>query len=161
MSEANDLIERMERETGQRIDSNDFGNTAVAGLFGALARAMGFRRTMPKRCLRTNMNNQPKEYNLELVEERRRLTCETKGYLRISRYWGMAINDDLFVLILAAAGMMQPMTPQLAARLLLYTNQPRFLTDGTDKDGREYAQRAIAQMAKQTAAQEESCDSND
>ena len=41
MSEASDLIERMERETGQRIDSNDGDNMAMAGLFGALARAMG------------------------------------------------------------------------------------------------------------------------
>jgi hypothetical protein len=39
MSTASDLIERMERETGQRVD--DDGSMAMAGLFGALARAMG------------------------------------------------------------------------------------------------------------------------
>lgn len=41
MSEANDLIERMERETGQRIDSNDSDNNAMAGLLGAMSRIMG------------------------------------------------------------------------------------------------------------------------
>ncbi len=41
MENANDLIERLERETGQRIDSKDGDNLAMAGLFGALARAMG------------------------------------------------------------------------------------------------------------------------
>ena len=41
MSEASDLIERMERETGQRIDANDGDNLAMAGLFGAIARLMG------------------------------------------------------------------------------------------------------------------------
>jgi hypothetical protein len=41
MSEASDLIERMERETGQRVDDNGGDNMAVAGLIGALARMMG------------------------------------------------------------------------------------------------------------------------
>ena len=41
MSAASDLIERMERETGQRIDDNGGDNLAMAGLFGAIARAMG------------------------------------------------------------------------------------------------------------------------
>ena len=41
MSAASDLIERMERETGQRIDSDDPSNMAMAGLFGAVARMMG------------------------------------------------------------------------------------------------------------------------
>ena len=41
MNEANDLIERMERETGQRIDDNDGDNMAMTGLFGAIARMMG------------------------------------------------------------------------------------------------------------------------
>jgi len=41
MSAASDLIERMERETGQRINSNDFDNAAMAGLFGAVARMKG------------------------------------------------------------------------------------------------------------------------
>ena len=41
MSEASNLIERMERETGQRIDDNDGDNFALAGLFGAVARMMG------------------------------------------------------------------------------------------------------------------------
>ncbi len=40
-TEANDLIERMERETGQRIDSNDGDNSAMAGLIGAVSRIMG------------------------------------------------------------------------------------------------------------------------
>lgn len=40
MSRASDLIERMERETGERVDSNNFDNNAVAGLLGALARMM-------------------------------------------------------------------------------------------------------------------------
>lgn len=39
MSEANDLIERLERETGQRIDDDD--SLAMAGLFGAIARLIG------------------------------------------------------------------------------------------------------------------------
>ena len=38
---ANELIERMERETGQRIDDNDGDNLAMAGLFGAMARLLG------------------------------------------------------------------------------------------------------------------------
>ena len=41
MSESNDLIERMERETGQRIDDNGGDNNAMAGLIGAMARLMG------------------------------------------------------------------------------------------------------------------------
>lgn len=41
MSAANDLIERMERETGQRIDSNDGDNFAFAGLIGAISRLLG------------------------------------------------------------------------------------------------------------------------
>ena len=41
MSKANDLIERMEAETGQRIDDNDGDNNAMAGLLGAMARMMG------------------------------------------------------------------------------------------------------------------------
>ena len=41
MSESNDLIERMERETGQRIDDNDGNNNAMAGCIGAIARLMG------------------------------------------------------------------------------------------------------------------------
>lgn len=38
---ANELIERMEKETGQRIDSNDGDNLAFAGLVGAMSRLMG------------------------------------------------------------------------------------------------------------------------
>jgi uncharacterized protein (DUF2267 family) len=38
MSKASELIERLEKETGQRIDEP--GSMAMAGLFGALARAM-------------------------------------------------------------------------------------------------------------------------
>ncbi len=41
MSEASDLIERLERETGQRIDSNGGDNNAMAGLLGAMSRLMG------------------------------------------------------------------------------------------------------------------------
>ena len=41
MSAASDLIERMEKETGQRIDSNDGDNNAMAGLLGAMSRLMG------------------------------------------------------------------------------------------------------------------------
>jgi len=41
MSEASDLIEKFEKETGQRVDANDGDNMAMAGLFGALARALG------------------------------------------------------------------------------------------------------------------------
>lgn len=41
MNEASNLIERMERETGCRIDDNGGDNLAVAGIFGALAREMG------------------------------------------------------------------------------------------------------------------------
>jgi hypothetical protein len=38
-SPASQLISRMERETGQRVD--DPGSNALAGLFGAMARMMG------------------------------------------------------------------------------------------------------------------------
>ena len=41
MSAASDLIERMEAETGQRIDDNDGDNLAMAGLLGAMSRIMG------------------------------------------------------------------------------------------------------------------------
>ena len=41
MSAANDLIERLEKETGQRIDDNDGDNLAMAGLFGATSRLLG------------------------------------------------------------------------------------------------------------------------
>ena len=41
MSAASDLIERMEAETGQRIDDNDGDNMAIAGLLGAMSRMMG------------------------------------------------------------------------------------------------------------------------
>jgi hypothetical protein len=41
MTEANDLIERLERETGQCIDDNDGDNLVMAGLFGAISRIMG------------------------------------------------------------------------------------------------------------------------
>ncbi len=41
MSAASELIERMEAETGQRIDSNDGDNNAMAGLLGAFSRMMG------------------------------------------------------------------------------------------------------------------------
>lgn len=41
MSTASELIERMERETGQRVDSNGFDNNAIAGLIGALLRETG------------------------------------------------------------------------------------------------------------------------
>ena len=42
MTAANDLIERLETETGQRIDDNDGDNLATAGLLGALSRLMGY-----------------------------------------------------------------------------------------------------------------------
>jgi hypothetical protein len=38
---AADLIERMEKETGVRIDANNGDNAAMAGLFGAISRIMG------------------------------------------------------------------------------------------------------------------------
>lgn len=41
MSAASDLIERMERETGQRIDDNEGDNLALVGLFGAIVRIAG------------------------------------------------------------------------------------------------------------------------
>jgi len=41
MSDTYDLIERLEKETDQRIDSNDGDNNAMAGLFGAISRLMG------------------------------------------------------------------------------------------------------------------------
>jgi hypothetical protein len=41
MMDANDLIERLEKETGQRIDDNDGDNLAMAGLFGAMSRLLG------------------------------------------------------------------------------------------------------------------------
>lgn len=48
MSAASDLIEQMERETGQRVDSNGGDNMAMAGLFGLVARAMGKSRHDPR-----------------------------------------------------------------------------------------------------------------
>lgn len=41
MPEASDLIERLEKETGQRIDDNDGDNNAMAGLLGAMSRLLG------------------------------------------------------------------------------------------------------------------------
>ena len=41
------LIERMEAETGQRWDSNNGDNAALAGIFGACARALGQSRHNP------------------------------------------------------------------------------------------------------------------
>ncbi len=41
MSKASKLIERLEAETGQRIDSNDGDNLTMAGLLGAISRLMG------------------------------------------------------------------------------------------------------------------------
>jgi len=41
MSKASELIERMERETGQRIDDNGGDNLAMDGLVGAMSRVMG------------------------------------------------------------------------------------------------------------------------
>ena len=38
---AEQLIERLERETGQRLDTSDPDNLVVAGLFGAMSRALG------------------------------------------------------------------------------------------------------------------------
>ena len=38
---ANDLIERLEKETGQRIDDNEGNNNAMAGLIGAISRELG------------------------------------------------------------------------------------------------------------------------
>ena len=39
MSKASELIERLERETGQRVDAE--GSTAMAGLFVAMSRLLG------------------------------------------------------------------------------------------------------------------------
>ncbi len=39
MSKASNLIERLEQETGQRIDDNN--SMAMAGLFGAMSRLIG------------------------------------------------------------------------------------------------------------------------
>lgn len=41
MSAASDLIERLEAETGQRIDDNNGDNLAMAGLLGAMSRLVG------------------------------------------------------------------------------------------------------------------------
>lgn len=41
MSAASDLIERMEKETGQRIYDDNGDNLAVAGLLGAMSRLLG------------------------------------------------------------------------------------------------------------------------
>lgn len=40
MSKASELIDRMEQETGQRIDDNGGDNSAMLGLLGAVAREM-------------------------------------------------------------------------------------------------------------------------
>ncbi len=41
MSASSELIERMEKETGQRIDDNGGDNNAMASLMGAMSRALG------------------------------------------------------------------------------------------------------------------------
>lgn len=41
MSAANDLVERLEKETGQRLDAGDGENLVMAGLFGAMSRMLG------------------------------------------------------------------------------------------------------------------------
>ena len=41
MTDANDLIERLEKETGKRIDDNNGDNLTMAGLVGAVFRLMG------------------------------------------------------------------------------------------------------------------------
>jgi hypothetical protein len=41
MGKADELIERAERETGQRIDKDGYDNNAMSLIFGALAREMG------------------------------------------------------------------------------------------------------------------------
>ena len=41
ISVSNDLIERLEKETGQRVDDNDGDNLAIAGLLGAMSRLLG------------------------------------------------------------------------------------------------------------------------
>ncbi len=41
MSAASDLIERLEKETGQRIDNNGRDNNTMVGLFGAMSRLSG------------------------------------------------------------------------------------------------------------------------
>ena len=41
MSTADDLIERLEAETDQRIDDADGDNLAMAGLLGAMSRMLG------------------------------------------------------------------------------------------------------------------------
>jgi hypothetical protein len=48
MSDASELIEQMEKETGQRIDDNEGENLAMAGLIGVLARALGKSPHRPK-----------------------------------------------------------------------------------------------------------------
>ncbi len=40
MSTASDLIKRLEKETGQRISSNNGDNLAIAGLMGAMSRLL-------------------------------------------------------------------------------------------------------------------------
>ena len=49
MSAANDLIERVEMETGVRVDDN-YDNSALAGLFGALSRMMGQSPASYRKC---------------------------------------------------------------------------------------------------------------
>lgn len=50
MSAASDLIERMERETGHRIDDNGGDNAAMAGLMGAISRLMGHSPASYREC---------------------------------------------------------------------------------------------------------------
>lgn len=44
MSKASELIERKEKETGGRVDSNNYDNMVMASLYGALARELGNSR---------------------------------------------------------------------------------------------------------------------
>ena len=50
MTAANDLIERLETETGQRIDDNDGDNLAMAGLLGAVSRLMEYSPASYREC---------------------------------------------------------------------------------------------------------------
>lgn len=48
MNKATELILEMEEKAGQRVDENGFDNLAMAGLFGAIGRAMGINKHLPK-----------------------------------------------------------------------------------------------------------------
>ena len=92
--------------------------------------------------------SKPEPYNLKKDDDQKRLVREMVGYLKISRYWGMRVSPYVYSSLSRMKSMGKPMTDGMAVRLAPLVTQKRFLTDGTDEEGRKYAMQAIEEMAK-------------